>query len=139
MDAGRELDALVAERVMGYQWWHREGLRNHLLSPDAAQWAGSLDMKPGAAETDKAFYNGAPPYSTDIAAAWEVIERMTAQGWHYEIGGPAASTPHWARFGRGDYDPHNDEWDEQHIGMGSAAPHAICLAALRAIGEEPAP
>lgn len=84
---GRELDALVAEKVMG----------------------GELR-----------------PYSTDISAAWEVVEKYK-----------------WA-------EPELRYSDEQHCWVfslhkasgypnecGDTAPHAICLAALRAVGYEP--
>lgn len=52
----RELDALVAEKVMGLSIW-RHGRR--------------VDYK-----TDDSVYNRVPSYSTDIAAAWQVVERI---------------------------------------------------------------
>lgn len=56
MDAGRELDALVAEKVMGLTNLH---------------WmSGQLHY---GAEHEM---NLLPDYSTDISAAWEVVEKM---------------------------------------------------------------
>jgi len=67
MEAGHELDALVAERVMGHRYsggvtsWCRED--GKLVQPDG----------------------GLPPYSTDISAAWEVVERLR-KDWAIRIG-----------------------------------------------------
>lgn len=59
MEAGRELDALVAEKVMG---WNVCGTADN----DRA----------GIAPGQTASAVRIPPYSTDIAAAWEVVERI---------------------------------------------------------------
>jgi hypothetical protein len=59
MPAGREMDALVAETVMGCRYipdYHRWELPN-------GRW--SIDL---------------PEYSTDITAAWQVVERMISTG-----------------------------------------------------------
>lgn len=61
--AGKRLDAWVAEHVMGW--------RPLALSRD---FDGNF------------FPEDAPNYSTDIAAAWQVVEKMRADGWHYSIG-----------------------------------------------------
>lgn len=65
MQAGPELDALVAEKVMGWKL-HKEGRAWKwwdipLISPHHEQYDGHDDQ---------------PPYSTDPAAAWEVVEKM---------------------------------------------------------------
>jgi hypothetical protein len=72
MEAGRELDALVAERVMkwGIYWAdtggeHREPLR------------GDVDRK----REDWSV----PEFSIDISAAWQVVEHLRAQGWGITI------------------------------------------------------
>ena len=59
MEAGPELDALVAERVMG---WTRN---------DKGFW-----FKPGKRHNWNHDGLDPPPYSTDIAAAWEVVEKI---------------------------------------------------------------
>jgi hypothetical protein len=83
LPAGRELDALIAEKVMGYRWltkWMGEP-GEYLESPDGflAGWrrsdggiTGHLD---GVAKNTVL-----RPYSTDIAAAWEVVEKITSSG-----------------------------------------------------------
>lgn len=63
LPAGRELDALVTEKVMG---WER--------IPTSAD-TPELEAYPQFCEDGT--FRGAPPnYSTDIAAAWLVVEAM---------------------------------------------------------------
>lgn len=105
MKPGRELDALVAEKVMG---WSPVGDEF-----DGAEFAAFLD---------------AHPYSTDIAAAWEVFEKIQpAAICHAKFGGKN-KLPEWV-VARPD-----DMGDE--IATAPTAPHAICLAALNAVGVE---
>lgn len=115
MKPGRELDALVAEKVMGYhvEVHHPMGL---VLPEPYISRAGALVL--------------CPAYSTDIAAAWGVMDRLKADKDNYFI------ELIW------DY----DNWycpvtthsvDKQKLLTGwSSAPLAICLAALRVYGHE---
>jgi hypothetical protein len=103
MTPGRELDALVAEKVMGClsgvsvldDGRHCLWINRH--------WVDLL------------------PYSTDIAAAWEVVEKLTRSGWYFELRAPN----YLASFFRG-IDSHCESIEAP------TAPHAICLAALKA-------
>lgn len=109
--AGRELDALVAERVLGHTVVRPENPLD--------EWE----------EWDDGFYSGAPrlrPYSTHIAAAWQVVEKLTADRWHFGFG----------------CDP-DGIW---HCWVGAttektdkSAPLAICRAALSALAALEAP
>jgi hypothetical protein len=89
MKPGRELDLLVAEKVMGYK-------RNHGV------------------------HGNVPFYSTDLAAAWEVVEKMK-KNYGFELS--------WFMAIK--------KW-KVCIGLASIAtdtiPHSICLAALAALG-----
>ena len=100
MEAGRELDALVAEKVMGAK---------------------------------VVFVENVPYYSTDIAAAWEVVNHLLCHGWDEKY------------FFRLHYD-NVDLWDASFYkesssdgggpdvwGTADTAPLAICLAALKAV------
>jgi hypothetical protein len=97
MEPGRELDALVAEKVMG---WTKVG-ENAWEAPNIKG------------------YPLLPRYSTDIATAWEVVEKI-AQKWHdFNIG------------------RHHGKWSIGWNYKGSVvdlktAPEAICKAALLA-------
>lgn len=59
MPAGRELDALVATKIMGWRTAH--------FDASYGEWLGvPLDD----------YWEDVPRYSTDIAAAWLVVKRM---------------------------------------------------------------
>lgn len=61
-----------------------------------------------------------PRFSTDIAAAWLMVEKFHAIGLEFAVG------PRWC-------DVYRDHI--QIVGVsGASAPHAICLAALEAVG-----
>jgi hypothetical protein len=64
LQAGRELDALVAEKVMG---WTYLGERWSDTNHSGYQWRDSTGTR-----------HETPPFSTDIAAAWEALERMAS-------------------------------------------------------------
>lgn len=75
-----------------------------------------------------------PDYSEKIEWAWRVVERMQADGWHYEIGDRHSEPSHFVKFGRGKYDPYDDMFREEYSATGSTPWMAICLAALEAAG-----
>lgn len=115
MDAGRELDALVAEKVMGLEVKPYEKLKGSDI-PEyfGTLWVPSADQNRG---TPYQQWLPLPHYSTSIAAAWEVVEKLKDDDFHLEEHGT-----HWkAGFG--------PRWRGAET-----APHAICLAALEAIG-----
>lgn len=118
MKPGRDMDALVAEKVM---WW------KDCLFPDGAAVDG-WGMPPSKTQAAKI-----PSYSEDIAAAWEVVHRLTNEGWIVtliasEFGGTDCILE-CAAGARGRHSSDNLEGL-----MITTAPHAICLAALRAVG-----
>jgi len=106
MKPGRELDALVAEKVMGWApeypggWLHPP--RNHPNRKKYLDHDGCSVLQ---------------PYSTDIAAAWEVVEKIE---YNLEL-------------------IEDEEWIASFFGVrafGKSAPHAICLAALKTKSDE---
>ena len=106
MEAGRELDALVAEKVMGYE--------------DMGIGIGLRFQKPSQTGV-KVLYE-LPSYSTRIAAAWEVVEKLREQFIAVTI------TTMGPRDQVHVFTTHNGErmtkvWDD-------TAPLAICRAAL---------
>ncbi len=124
---GPELDALVAEKVMGLEvsWW---SLHPH---PDPDEWHEVLlpDDK-GDMPTRQVGGPGGrtvSPYSTSIAAAWEVVEKFVSHGCAAWVEGDghtgyrAGCTSQRGRF----------------EAEGETAPHAICLAALKAVETQP--
>ena len=115
MKAGRELDALIAEQVMGWTY--------HPYGNGGGKW---LD----AAGKQVAFggLNGGslPHYSTAIADAWAVVEQLsctTKQYWTIEY----FSTGCVATFNLNDF---------EYQSSANTAPLAICLTALQAVGRQ---
>ena len=102
----RELDAKVAEVVTGTAFTARDGRREYEVSPR--------------------------PYSTDIEAAFEVVEKMRERGW-------------WISM---KYEPFFKGWEVMVRPKGKSIygedcneslPMAICNAALRAVEGEQSP
>ena len=120
MNPGKELDALVAERVMG--------LGLEFIGPVTG------------------FNYGALPYSTDISAAWEVVEKLGQERIPKRvIPGEMQKYCLWLHQDiDGSFVAHfsPDESTEMSLSAGfptgpnTTAAHAICLAALKAVGCE---
>ena len=112
MEPGRELDALIAEKVMGWRKT-RGGYTNDLTK----QW--SVPEKQ------------LPLYSTSIKAAWEVVEKLRGKGYYFDLDGDKDGGA------RGELIPWIAEFSnvnkKKYSGYAKTAPHAICLAALEAI------
>lgn len=117
MQAGREMDALVAERVMG---WDRD-VMGCLGAPKGAKeydtqchsWIGAWDENGNP--------NFLPHYSTDIAAAWQVVEWM--KDWNFTLDWLGSD---WqAMF--------QTEDDGEFFVNADTALLAICRAALKAL------
>lgn len=119
---GREMDALVAEKVMGWKW---RGSSHSPATLLPSEWDG---VAWGSA-TPTGFVR---PYSTNIEAAWEVFEKLIAIRPDLDLGkrhveaDDGESYPYlWAVIRR-------DAWSaEEYVGWGETAPEAICRAALK--------
>jgi hypothetical protein len=115
MEAGREMDKLVAEKVMGWS-----GFCCYAAEEDL--WGVPPDGKGEGLELNVPI----PDYSWDIVAAWRVVERLA------EIEGPVSVC--WGIYG----DEGNRASVMTMFGFGpgvvaSTAPLAICRAALIAV------
>lgn len=106
MKPGSELDALVAEKVMGLE---------RVMTPGFGMEVGWRPIHSNL---------GASPlksYSTDISAAWEVVEKMKQGSGHFSI---KLTCYGWEALFR---------YPVTREATAMTAPHAICLAALKAI------
>lgn len=113
MEAGEELDRLIHEKVMD------------MVSP----LSSAQDQK----EYEKIRGVIPPSYSTDIAAAWEVVDQVDKKGFTFSI------ESHFNGAGRKYYKwsaVFGDRINNNNGTEGYTAPHAICLAALKAVGVE---
>lgn len=118
----REIDALIAEKVMGYEpseftHWPCGKAR----SPNQLYWRkdGKLFM-----------FDNLPHYSTDIAAAWQVVDKLR-KIYCFQLDSVGFKGAEWrCMIGWGD-DPINA------IGEHCEPQMAICLATLEAAGMDP--
>ena len=123
MIAGRDLDALVAEKVMGMIGY------NNL--PTIADLEKQLDDPKNVVDIlPSGECRVIRPYSTSIAAAWEVVEKLSSDysielTQNHQVNHLQYICKFWKLSG-GDvfYD------------VADIAPLAICLAALKAVGAE---
>lgn len=77
------------------------------------------------------------PYSTDIAAAWEVVEKMGLwRGFDFIVWRPTSDArgmkPEYI-WEAGWYEVGYEGPETRAVGYADTAPHAICLAALKAV------
>lgn len=126
MKPGRELDALIAEKVMGWRpiirsEWPCIALANTPDNEKEIAFLRAADLR--------GQYEDIPNYSTDIAEAWEIIKKLIEYNpfWeeknclYFQLS-PTNPAGWMCNFG-----------DSRHIEYGDTAPHAICLAALKAV------
>lgn len=133
---GRELDAAVAKEVMEMDV---RQLVDDLGRPDG--WVRLYHLgEDGQAhgvevlDGERVIRRSVPPYSTDIAAAWEVVEHMRTEG--AANARPEDAPMRYlfkldedAGFAACFVGPYDLYWSSEH----DTAPEAICRAALRAL------
>lgn len=120
MNPGRELDALIAQKVFGFKLIDQAQLGRK----DKWYWHGEATVL-------------VPPYSSHIVAAWQVVEKLKiikAPDYTDELN----DMPIFVRFL-----PYEGKWEagwarsyyqQAYLCEADTAPHAICLAALKAMG-----
>lgn len=119
MLVGGELDALVAENVMGWRLERTGGTGKYR---DAMRWVD--DRGAVVAEVD---WHWKP--SIDIADAWQVVEKLRSLGYDVNVLIDAATDvkrPYACEVSRTGWC--GSEWESA-----TTAPHAICLAALSVV------
>ena len=163
MAENRELDREVAEKVMGTPvlhpawpcgtlpddcdldaaWFATDKETGEWLAPlrpepDIATWYKQLHPVRGGYRDDGSLYRYEPIpfFSTSIAAAFQVVEKMRSEGWLFEVGtegdAPEAVTPDlwyatFSKMGVNDVLVGFTEASEE------SASKVICLAALKAV------
>lgn len=121
--AGKEMDALIAEKVMG---WEVTGVLYNSEADDSGLPVMSPERYQGVATRYHEVFMWSP--STRIADAWQVVEKMgcchieivhwgDSDTWQVNIGGTEA---------RRSYTMPQDNW-------AATTPLAICRAALAAV------
>jgi hypothetical protein len=125
MKPGQDLDILVAEKVMGRS--------------DLCKCKGNVPLVPSSIfqrEPICARCNKLLPdhYSTDIAAAWQLIEKMPLLARMSILSPGATVSP--GQYNGSEYmvRVYVDSAKSPITSFAATAPHAICLAALKAVG-----
>lgn len=103
---GRELDAWIAEHVMGWK----------LRTPYPDRWLNSEGMT-----------QSLPHYSTDIYTAWDLLDKLSESNFLIET--RTYMKQPWQSQVLILKSPES-EWI---VAVGETMPHAICLAAMKAI------
>jgi hypothetical protein len=114
------MDALIAEKVMG---WHLDEDGSSAQQPDGTGGDGYCRrLGPGSGDFSP---------STNIASAWEVVEKLTAiPRPYFEVTTAGAYSERPGFLAAFDL----DRPMKRVTATAETAPHAICLAALRAVG-----
>lgn len=129
MQAGREMDAVIAERLFGYVWRRSSATGARCIYP-ATRWPEWMTEPADGTERlvgDWTMGRFTPTYSTDVADAWRVVEHFGARGWalhlkayrHVDV---PPDMRHGAAF-----------WSHAHYTgtiLAPTSPLAICRAAL---------
>lgn len=141
MEAGREMDILIAVEIMKWRevfdelknpYWETDFHYNH----DESQSLFRVSRTPGTPgknwETDKNDWVERWSPSTDISAAWEVVEKMIGDGYNFSAAQSAANGhhPHAIFTNAKDEEDRDNEWQFE-----DTFPLAICRAALLAVME----
>lgn len=136
MPPGREMDALVAERVMGWKRVDVPAAMRAMAAKDAVavehpeggttilEHGGSCEGMPFSCE------RRLPRYSTDIEAAWSAIDKLTERFGDSVNFDMEREGGRWhAAFVCHGFGVRGSTWMR-----GDSGPHAICRAALKAVG-----
>lgn len=124
MNPGREMDALVAEKIFGCVVKFSDDFFNGAAIAKNKNDFGKftkIETISGPASLPK--FWSLPHYSEDIAAAWAVVEKLL----------PRIISLRWCDdWEINEYLP--DKKETVFLAEADTAPHAICLAALKAVG-----
>jgi hypothetical protein len=116
MEAGKEMDALIAEKVMGWHLVKRENYRDEWVNADG-RYQHPVPRYDGY-EDDEDFHTICWHPSESILWAWDVVEKLCLSVVPY---------------------PGGDKWhaaDGKVIAFADTAPLAICRAALLVVMEQ---
>lgn len=129
MDAGRGLDKEVATRITGWSWpADRCPVCGWPFGASGGCAPGDCSMRPAPKVPEAEKF---PRYSTDIAAAWEIVERLqrdaipSHQRLYFQL-----EQVHVAKERRIWRAVFSNAAPKYGRGEAMTAPHAVCLAAL---------
>jgi hypothetical protein len=115
MEAGREMDALVAEKVLGCKVENPNGFYKCGCG-ETCRYPHAIDDREGQ------LYGGLLYFSTDISAAWKLCENFPGYGVACSRGTCICRIYL------------TDDRSSASVGEADTVPLAICRAALKAVG-----
>lgn len=123
MPAGRGLDALIAIKLLGLSVEHLPVVYEEGYTEDGTDgWSGFVCPRCRRPE-DMLDEPCAKNYSTDISAAWKVVDKLNRDGWYVSV-----FTGHKFECALSHPNPKRGNYCK-----GETAPLAICRAALLAV------
>ena len=122
MEAGPELDRMVAEKVMCWKLGESEWCHGPMTHGGSFMrfW---LDRDGQYAKHGATIFSEKWNPSSDISAAWQVVEKLISDGWHFNI----SFKGHWVAS------IYNESEVRAFYGHAETAPSAISRAALKAV------
>lgn len=116
MEAGRDLDLIIADKIFGISLTDRlTGKSKPVSSSEVLAYMIDLSVIPN--------------FSTDMKDSWDVVEKIVhpevVSSWHFSIRVDPWPHVYHAKFSNG---------GGHYLAAEDSAPHAICLAALAAKG-----
>lgn len=137
MKPGKYLDFLIAEKVMGDE---KVVIRCPKCGSDNLEYDHRIEQGFCTDCQELLFSSGcflSKPYSTDISAAWKVVEKLREK----DICLSVAHVKHvkssivWEYIAKVEWYDKSLEY-KFDFATSETAPHVICLAALKAVGYE---
>lgn len=139
MPAGRDMDKLIALQVMGYTMYHydkdvAEMCYYMLLDAEGDAVVFRANYREGEHATEEKAWADCPAFSADIAAAWQVVDKLRADGYGHGHTLPSPlpahfdPLPRWALISWTFYKPDH----KTGYNRAETTPLAICRAALLA-------
>lgn len=123
MAAGRELDELVYSAIRDPEDPTRCPICNWPLAGDVSQGC----IKGNCSQRPIPNLNHPPRYSTEWYAMRLVIDKMRERGWDY-IEMQCGTSTEWRVY--------LEKREIRRVGIAPTLPHAVCLAALKAVEAE---
>ena len=141
MQSGREINELIAVHVMGLIHYVGDevpsGHAHYYLKPEEIPEVWLKELPNRDFERYCKQCGDMPDWSGDIAAAWEVVEKMRENGWHTRID-VLLEGRYMAEIycNYGPCEKHGNGTRSWHGGEAEAnsTPLAICRASLKALG-----
>lgn len=129
LETGRKLDYLIAKKVMGYETFLSKKAYFKAGMPHAMEYDANIEH-PAYFNVKHQTANIVPYYSTDIAAFWQVVEKLVADGYEIGISSIISGSFEFSIYRNdGEIDASILGWEK----VADTAMHAGCLAALEAV------